>query len=224
MARKVSFKIYVFSFILTILIFSLGLSIGLLVEKERLQEFDKMNMEQEVDLKSMQMQQRYIDIGGLNCEALTGILEANMEEVSESMDTVLDYNENSVIDSEVFELQLRDYFLTEIQYYLVANQIKEVCDNDVVTFLYFYDEDENDIQGQVLDYLKSVFGNNLLVFSFDSNFKEEPMIDVLIETYDIETFPTVVANGVVFEGGVGADELHDFICEELNNNHDECLN
>jgi len=221
--RKISWKIYAFSFMVTIMIFVLGFSIGLVIEKERLQEVEKINMEQNVQMKSLQLQQIYLEQGNVNCDAMKDLFEFNLVELTESMNNVIDYNKRALIDSEIFKYQLRDYFLTEIQFLLFSQEIEESCGTDSVTVVYFYDDDERDVQGNVLDYLKSNFGENMLVFSFDANFEDEPMIGVLMKTYGVDVFPTVVINGEKFEGGTGAEELQEFICEELENNPVNCL-
>lgn len=222
MHREFSARLYIFSFLLTLLIFSLGLTIGLVVEKERLDIFDSMNMKQEADLKSLQLQQNFIESGDTNCDALNKILESNMEEVTKSMTKIIDYTENSIADDDTFSLQLRDYFLTEIQFLTVSKEIQKTCGQDAVTILYFYDDNPRDVQGDVLLYLKKVFGSKLLIFSFDSNFVQEPMIDVLMKSYNVTEFPTVIANGHVFAGTTNAEELQSFICTELNNDHEAC--
>ncbi len=223
MARSVSTRLYIFSFIATVLIFSLGLSIGLLVEKERLDVFNELNLDQEVGLKSLQLQQVFVDSGELNCEALKEILEATVQEVSASTNTVTGYSENSIIDDDLFQLQLRNYFLTEIQYLTLANEIQESCGAETVTIVYFYDENEQDVQGDVLSYLKSIYDSKLLVFSFDSNFDEEPMIDVLLKSYEVTQFPTVVVNGEVYQGGLSSEALRELICVELDFAHEDCV-
>ena len=223
MKRRVTHKLYLFAFVVTVLIFSLGLTIGLVIEKERLNEVDKLSLAQQVDLKSLQLQQSYIESEAANCEALNEILEANIADLSEATSQIVDYTKKSVSDEELFELQLREYFLTEIQFLLVSNEIKEECYSDAVTMIYFYDDNEYDVQGDVLGYLKNKFGNKLLVFSFDSNFEEEPMIEVMMKAYNVTEFPTVIANEIPFYGGADAEELTEFICYQLSYNHDECV-
>jgi hypothetical protein len=223
MRRKLTTRLYVFAFIITLLVFSLGLTIGLLVEKERLEEFNQVNLELEVDLKSLQLQQSFIDSGAANCEALNEILEAAIVDVTESMAQVIDYSETSIIDGALFTLNLRDYFLTEIQYLALANEISAQCDTEAVTIIYFYDDNPADVQGNVLSYLKDIFGSTLLVFSFDSNFDEEPMIEVMLKNYGVEEFPTVIVNDQAYYGGISADALEAVICAELDSNHEECL-
>ena len=222
MHREFSARLYIFSFLLTLLIFSLGLTIGLVVEKERLGIFNTLNMKQEADLKSLQLQQTYIESGNTNCNALNKILETNIEEVTESTTKIIDYNQKSIADDETFHLQLRDYFLTEIQFLVLSEEIKNTCGDDAVTILYFYDDNPYDVQGNVLLYLKEIFGSKLLIFSFDSNFAQEPMIDVLLKSNNVTIFPTVIANGKTFSGTTNAEDLKAFICEELHNEHEAC--
>jgi len=222
MARTFSVWLYIVAFVLTVVVFSFGLTLGLLIEKERLQAVDQINVQQEIDVKSLQLQQIYLNTGEVNCEALNTILEANINEVSDSMEKVVSYNKNSLIDSDLFSLQLRDYFLTEIRFLLLSSEIQQKCPSDAVTVIYFYDEDQGDTQGDVLNYLKEIFGQKLLVFSFDSNFKQEPLIDVLLQSYNVTVFPTVIVDGMPYYGGITADELKDYICEQLVDKPVEC--
>ncbi|MFH1971855.1 MAG: hypothetical protein ABIJ18_00070 [archaeon] len=221
--RKISWKLYVFSLVVTIMIFVFGLSIGLVIEKERLQAVEEINLEQSIQMKSLQLQQFYLESGSVNCEAMNELFDVNMQGLFDSMNRVIEYNKKALIDSSLFEYQLRDYFLTEIQFLLFSDELDKQCGMDSVTVIYFYDENEQDVQGEVLDYLKKIFEERMLVFSFDSNFKEEPMIDVLMTSYDVTTFPTVIVNGKKFENGVGSDELKDYICSEFKDKPVECI-
>ena len=223
MQRRASWQLYIFSFLITLLVFSLGLSFGLVIEKERLQEVDKINLEQQVGLKSLQLQQLYLEYGDANCDAMNKILEANIQDLFESMNRVIEFNKKSLIDEELFDYQLRDYFLTEMQFLMFSKEIGETCGSDSVTVVYFYNADETDVQGEVLDYLKNIFDERLLVFSFDSNFEEEPMIAVLLESEGVEEFPTLIVNDVIYDGGLGAEDLKEIICEELEEKPVECL-
>ena len=156
-------------------------------------------------------------------ERLNEILETNIADLSEATSQIIDYNKKAIVDDELFDLQLREYFLTEIQFLLLSDEIKEECDTEAVTIIYFYDENEYDVQGDVLGYLKNLFGNKLMVFSFDSNFYEEPMIEVLMKSYNVTEFPTVIADDFPYYGGADTDELKALICYQLNYDHDECL-
>lgn len=222
MPRQLTTRIYIFSFLASLLIFSFGLTIGLLIEKERLQTIERISLEKEVNLKSLQLQQSYIKDGNVNCEALNTILGSNIKTLSDAMDKVIDYNKRGIIDSEDFRLQLQNYFLTEIQFFLLTKEVKERCQTDAVTILYFHNEEIQNTQGYVLDYLKTIFGSKLMVFSFDVNFQEEPMVSVLLKTYSITQFPSIVVDDKLYSGGATRDELFSYLCQRIKDIPKEC--
>ena len=112
-------------------------------------------------------------------------------------------------------LQLQDYFLTEIQFLLVSQEIDTKCTKDNIKVIYFYDDNPLETQGDILDYLKKVFGSRVLVFSLDSTFKEEAMIEVLLTSYNVKKFPTVIVDDTVFQGHTSVEVLMDAICAEF---------
>ena len=129
----------------------------------------------------------------------------------------MDYEKKSFFNEEEFSLQLRDYFLTEIQYFLVSQEIDKQCTRDNIKILYFYDENKYDTQGSILGYLKNKFGENILIFSFNSKFKQEPMINLLLTSYKINQFPSVVIENEIFLGHQEVEELQKIICKDLQN-------
>ena len=53
---------------------------------------------------------------------------------------------------------LRDYFLTEIRYILLAKKLESSCPSDNVRVIYFYSEQDGvDYQGYVLDFMKKLY-------------------------------------------------------------------
>src|SRR3989344_9474698 len=183
----------------------------------RIQHSQQSTLNEKVGLLSLQMQQRYIDSGIADCESLNNILETNIDELSKKMEIIIDYEKKSFFNQEEFNLQLRDYFLTEIQYFLISQEIDRQCSQDNIKILYFYDENKYDTQGSILGYLKDKFGENILVFSFNSEFKEEPMINLLLTSYKINQFPSVVIENEIFLGHQEVEELQKIICKDLQN-------
>ncbi len=220
MERKISVKKYFLAFVLTIIVFSAGVVLGVMLESARLQDAQQIILTEKVNLRSLQLQQNYIESGVADCNALNKLLEANINELTRKMATVIDYEKRSVFNQEEFELQLRDYFLTEIQFLLVSQEIDKKCEKDNVKVLYFYDENRFDTQGDVLDYVRKRFDGKVLVFSFNSAFEEEPMIRTLLASYNITFYPSVVVEEVVFRGHTSVDVLLGHICENFRSmNH-----
>lgn len=215
MERKVSVKKYFIAFILTLIIFAGGIILGILLENIRLDDSRQINLNEKVNLRSLQLQQNYIDSGIADCSALNQILERNIDELERKVEIIIDYEKKAVLNEKEFSLQLRDYFLTEIQFLLVSQEIDKKCQRNSVKVIYFYDENKFDTQGRILDYLKKIFGHQVLIFSFDSGFREEPMIDMLLTSYNITTFPAVVVEDKVFQEHTAVKPLMSTICNEF---------
>ncbi|MBT4538809.1 hypothetical protein HOI26_05785 [Candidatus Woesearchaeota archaeon] len=213
--RKVSTKKYLLAFILTIIIFTGGIFIGILLEDARLNSSEQTILNEKITLRSLQLQQEYIESGLADCGTLQQVLDSNINELGKKVAQVIEYDKKSVFNQDEFELQLQDYFLTQMQFLFLANEVDQQCPQDSVKVLYFYDENQFDTQGNILDYLRKLFGDNVLVFSFDSTFRQEPMISVLMNSYDIKEFPSVVVGDTVLQGHSTVEVLIEELCDEF---------
>lgn len=213
--RHTSTRRYVIAFFLTLLIFAGGILIGIVFEKVRLSSAEQITLQEKVSLRSLQLQQNYIESGITDCKTLNTILENNINELGKKVAVIIEYEKKALFNQEEFELQLQDYFLTEIQFYFLATEINQKCHQNNVKALYFYDENEDDTQGDILAYLKKRFGSKLLIFSLNSQFTQEPMIGTLLTYHNITQFPAVVIEENVFQGHRSAKQLMEDICLEF---------
>lgn len=213
--RKTSIKKYVLAFVLTLLVFSGGIVTGLFIENLRLSSAKQIALTEKVTLRSLQLQHNYIASGLTDCKTLHTILENNINELGKKVALIIDYEKKALFNEEEFKLQLQDYFLTEIQFYFLAKDIDKKCPQDNVKILYFYDENRDETQGDILVYLKKKFDNKVLIFSLDSGFTQEPMIRTLLTNYNITEFPALVIEEKVFEGHQTADQLMEHLCTEF---------
>lgn len=213
--RELSSKKYLIAFVLTLLIFVGGIIAGVILENARINDARQINLQEKVNLRSLQLQQAHIDSGIADCKSLHAILENNINELTQKMAVVIDYQKKAVFNEEEFNLQLQDYFLTEIQFYLLSKEIDKKCTQDSVKILYFYDQNEEETQGRILSYLKKMFGSKILVFSLDSDFMQEPMINILLTSYGIETFPSIVVDDEVYQRHRNTKQLMSILCNQF---------
>lgn len=213
--RKTSLKKYLLAFILTLVVFSGGIVVGILLENTQLNSSQQIILKEKVNLRSLQLQQDYIGSGTTNCNTLHSILENNIDELGKKMALVIDYEKKAIFNQEEFNLQLRDYFLTEIQFYLISQEIDKKCKQDSVKVIYFYDENKEDTQGDILRYLKKKFDAKILIFSLDSGFTQEPMINTLLTSYNITAYPSIVVGEKAFQGRRDVRELMNILCSEF---------
>lgn len=213
--RKASVHKYVLALVFTLIIFAAGVLLGITLEDARLNDAQQITLQQKVNLQSLQLQQRYIDSGIADCTALNHLLESNINELARKGEIIIDYEKKAVLNEKEFNLELQDYFLTEIQFLLISQEIDRKCQQDSIKMIYFYDENAQDTQGDILDYLKKLFQERVLVFSFNSQFTNEPMITTLLTSYNITQFPAVVVDQNVFQGHTPVDTLKKAICADF---------
>jgi hypothetical protein len=214
--RKVDVKKHVLALIITALIFTVGILIGSGLSEERIKFMTENIEEQRIEYESLQMQLLYLTgQEEKNCEVLLKSLERNIYDLENSRVKLENYIAGD--EDASFSLVKRDYMLTEIRYWLLAKEVEEVCPNDAVNVLFFYEMDEVcgdcSAQGYILTYLKDIFGENFLVFSLDVGF-DEPMIQILKEGYGVDELPAIVFGNEVFNGLVEKEELIQEFCDK----------
>ena len=219
---------YVLAGVLTFLIFSLGLILGLVIEGKRVEFSQHRITEQRLDLSSLQLQYAYIDqlTQEKNCDALKVGFTENVDVLEESRVRLENYRQSSSVNRAEFEFIRRDYILAQFNYWLLAKRYNQICDAPVATILFFYDDEErcdrcND-QGFVLSHLKNVFDEQLLNFAIYGKYEKEPMVSIVGKTYDIDSYPTLVIDDEKIEGFVDIDRLKEIICSKLDGSHEAC--
>ena len=223
MKRTISKDKYLIAGFLTLLIFSLGLVLGFLIDNARLNWSKSIAEEQEIDFSSLQLQ--YLYLSGLqekneSCAVLKVALDQSIKDLSKSLDKFENYKKDTSLNKDQFELISRRYILDNLRYWLFARTSKERCNINLVTILYFYSGKYCDIcpdQGVILSYYKKIFEEKLLIFPIDVDMEEkESMITILKTIYVIDQYPTIVIEDQKYEGIVDKQTLGTLICEEYS--------
>lgn len=204
--RTISTKKYIMAAIITIGIFSFGLLLGLVIEGKRVTYIESISKQQNLEYSSLQLQYAFMDQLSKeeNCEAVLKTFESNIKNLESARKRLEEFNDNSKITKEDFNSLKREYVLAQVRYWLLARRTKNLCKTEISTILYFYSNDAEcpdcGKQAFVLDYLKKLFKDKLLIFSFDAQQQDEPMIPILKHTYNITKYPALVIEENRFEG------------------------
>ena len=214
--RKISSKTYLLALVLTSFVFLIGFLVGYTLTSERTGYLEDIAYKQKLDYESLQLQSLYLDLNANNasCSIFNDILETSLNDVGNAQAKIDLYIKESK-EGSYTELK-RDYLLAQVRYWLLNERIKNSCDAEHVSVLYFYSNEECvecGGQGTVLSYLKEKLKDRLLVFSIDADFSGEPMINVLKQTYNITEIPSIVVEDQVFSGLIGKNDLTSEICE-----------
>jgi len=213
--RKTSTKKYIFAFVLAVAIFLLGILLGSFLAGERVNYFQDFSDKQKLDYESLQLQLFYMSSmsnKSESCNTFSKILEQSLEDVGNAQEKVEQYSKQ--YNKPEYSILKREYSLAQIRYWILNEEVKKSCETNTISLLYFYSNDCNDCKTQetILLYLKDKFKQNLLIFSVDAGFTEEPIISLLKEKYNINTTPSIVIGDKTLSGIVTKEDLFKEIC------------
>lgn len=227
--RQINKRIYLTAAIITLLIFVLGMLLGMVIEGKRISYIEATSREQKINFESLQLQYLYLSYLSTSertgsCPAFLTTLDRYIKDMEGIRDRLENYIKAGKIYSGEFKSLKREYIVSQLNYWILAKKTKELCETDFVTVLYFHSKDcvSCDDQGYILDYLKRMFDNKLLIFALDTDFDEEPIIPILRNTYNITTTPTIIIENEKFVGFTSKDELLKNICSVYKKKPEIC--
>jgi hypothetical protein len=220
MVRKVSTEKYVVAGIITFLIFSLGITLGLILDDHRYNIIEEINQEQEVEYRSLQLQYLFLNSFSNydNCPVLAATLKKAITDLDDSLSKVVVEEEQEKITEVRQQVIRRRYVIDNLRYWLLAKESAQKCELNIVPILYFYSEKCSSCptQGTILTYYKKIFGEKVLVFPISLDLRsQETMVDIVLTQFGIEKYPTLVIDNKKYEGVVRRDQLKEIICESL---------
>lgn len=196
-------------FVLTTLIFLMGLWFGQNMLKSKLSEIEKMQNDFRTETSTLEVE--YLFLSQKPCSVI------NSSELSRElyqMGSRLEFMEDTYGKDNPDVLSLKGYYsLLEMRHWLFFENVKEQCNFDSKTIVYFYSNTECDRceeQGYVLTYLRNSYPN-LNVYSFDVNI-ENSALNMLKEYYDIDSsnvLPIIILGNKTFNGFTSLEILQD---------------
>ncbi len=217
---------YIFAAALTLIIFSLGILLGMVINEQKIKYMERIAKEQEVEFSSLQFQYLYLDSlkDYERCPVVSKTLENNLKTLAPILEEIQRYEQSGDLKDPAYITLKRKYILANLRYWLLAEVSKESCKNEIVTIFYFYSQECKNChnQGFILTHLKQIFGDRLLIFPIDSSFDKEPMISILNAKYNITEFPTIVIEKEIHPGFMQKDEILKEICSRYKTPQPEC--
>ena len=217
---------YILAGILTAMIFVLGLLIGVVVEGKRVQLIQDVSQESKVDIGSLQLQYAFMDqlsqVG--NCVAFEKGFNKNLESLETARIKLANYQSDATVNRREFELLQRNYIISQVEYMLLSMKAKSLCKTDVVNVVYFFSKkcDQCDDQSFLLSFLKQKFGDRLFLFGFDTSFDKEPLLNLLVTTYNVQDYPTLIIEDKKHVGFMSKENLTSTICAGYKNPPQGC--
>lgn len=227
--KKIKKQRYIAAFAITLLIFALGLMMGLVMESKRVDYITNTANKQRLDYTSLQLQYQFIDqlTQEKDCNAILKTFDNNLKSLDEIRVKIEEYTIDSTLREDDFHLLSREYTIAQLRYYLLAEKTKDTCNNDIVTALYFYSDEKNcprcKDQGFILTYMKNRMEDNLLIFSLNHQLAtEEPLIQMMLDRYNVTQYPTIVIDDEIFDEPIDKVTALTEVCQRYEQNYTFC--
>lgn len=191
MEKKIDWKKYIITFVITAFIFVTAFSFSNNLNNKRMQDIKQIQDSIATDILSSETQ--FSLLSELSCK------EVGNSTLSNELNTLAERIQNSANnlgqDNKEVKFLKRYYSLLEIKDYLLMRRISERCGQNFMFALYFYDSEEKcpdcDKAGYVLTYLRSKYPG-LRVYSFDRN-SDVSAVKTLLSIFKVtEPSPVVV--------------------------------
>lgn len=210
MRKQLNAKTLAAALAISVVLFGAGMAAGLGLSGEKLGaiEDDMRSVVREV--QNFQLQFLLFDVLGAqaSCPLLADTLTDINERSYEVGAKLTSFGRDEVIAPGQYGELKKEYSRLLVSYWLLAEKFKANCASEATTVLYFFSAEceRCDDQGFVLTYLKSKYGDRLLVFALDAD-TGEASVKALMDYYEIERFPSLVVNGALTDGFVPLQEL-----------------
>jgi hypothetical protein len=200
--REVTKYRYFFAAVLTLVIFVMGILFSNFVDQTRYDSLRTEVRDNRVELESRQLQLNYLRSDNIqSCSALEAGLKDIVSGYNKRLGNLQTFMENSFFNREEFRVMKQSYILSGIRYWMFAEEIRDKCDYEANTILFFTSEigggeecPECGKMGEQLSVLKKKYEDNLLIFTIPMSM-DDGMVEMLEGQYNVTDVPTVVVNG-----------------------------
>lgn len=208
----------IISIVISMVLFGAGLFSGLSVNKiieERQKEDFSFLVEYvnrlDTDLKSFQIQERFID--GLPATEACTLKDAYFTQIVESLkyywsilpQRLEEYEREQELSDNYLEIK-QQYTSLNLRAWIIARENHRECSKNTVPALYFYSANCTDCveQGENLDIAKNLLkeeNKTLAVFTFDAD-STDSALQLIKSYYGISQTPAVVINDRTYQGEI----------------------
>ncbi|MBI4148620.1 hypothetical protein HY490_04990 [Candidatus Woesearchaeota archaeon] len=198
------------SFVLTLLIFIIGILLNYYLDFFRIDQIEEVLTHHELDTAAYRLEQSFVELtGGSVCAAMDKRIEDLKKEIRRVGSDLSSYSSFSWFRKTDYDYLKRKYFLLQIKFYSILKELSDKCDTPYVPVLFFYEIDDkvSERQGFVLEDLSKEY-SQVAVTSLDKDYSDEPLVKLLVAQYNVTSAPTIIFDSVRKEGYTYVGELN----------------
>lgn len=208
------------SFVIATAIFVAGILLGSYLDRYRINDAIDALQADELNTESYGVEQQFMEyVGDNDCSLLKTRLIDMSKKLGDIGQRLSLYESNSLSFKKAeYEYLKRRYFVLEARTYTYELQMKKKCNDDRTLILFFYrggDDAASIMQGYVLDEVYKSHRDNISTHSFDIEFNNSTVTDLLESYYNITGAPAIVVNGKTLRPGfISVGELEAMVSKQ----------
>ncbi len=189
---------FLYSLILTIVVFNLGIFMGYMLEVSRVSQINALYLNAEMELLDQLTQKGALEVMDLNCNLL---VEENIkfgDKIFQEALQIQEYEEANRINSEII-FQHKRFDSLRALFWINSITIKQKCNSQYHNVVYFYKYNEPSLEQEskqkffsnLLVEVKEKKGNQVMLIPIAAD-NDIPSINLLTEKYDINELPLIL--------------------------------
>ena len=212
-------RVFVESFVLTILILIIGFSLGFFFESYRLSEISESYKDYEVEALDLKLQNYYYQImDRSSCEEAINQNFIFADDIYNKGLELEKYEEVSQLTDDLAREKKR-YVLLKTELWLNSILLKEKCNDPFDTVVYFYSGNpsnnlkvsEQKVLSNVLKTVKENKGNEIILIPIAGDL-DIGVLDLQKRLYNVSYFPAVLINeDILLEGFKSVEEIESYL-------------
>jgi len=191
--------------LITIVIFSMGIIFGVVLENWRTNKVDNLYKYSEIDLLDVKLQSEIYSMGNFNCGKAVEKNIAFADRVYEEAKQLEEYEKSSILTQDL-KISHKKYDILRTILLLNSNKIKEQCNVSYQEVVYFYRynnvdlnlKEEERVFSRLLEELKNDKGDKVLLIPIaaDNNITS---VDLILDKYNIlqKDLPVILIDGKI---------------------------
>lgn len=207
------------SLVLTMILFLIGISLGMLFESMRANYVKDKYEELEFQLLDSQLRTNFYQ--GLDNDFCDYAIQENLDfsdRIYQEGKKLEIYEKFNKLGNSL-EKEKKKYALLKTEFWMNSRTLKEQCNASYVNIIYFYrdepltdeEKQEQNVQSRILTDLKEKYGADIMLIPIPIDFNIS-VINVYTKSLDIKDVPTVLINeNVKLEGPHSLEEIEKLI-------------
>lgn len=191
-------NVFLEALLLTLLVFLIGILLGVLFEQHRANNISEYYAQSEVSLMDILAFNNFVNLNTSECDSLINYNVNFANKIYKEAKLLEEYEDAGKI-TDVLRIQHTKYDVMRTLLWVNTMNLDRRCTNNVHTIVYLYEYDPKDLTekavnsvwSKVLSEVKAVQGDNLILIPIAVN-NGVVSLNGIINSYDVESYPAII--------------------------------